>query len=187
MPAPRANPRESGESGESIDWDTSYDAGNTSEPTNEPTNEPTTEPTTEPTQADRRRLQQSSTCDMTNMVQIQPVILDTCFPSGDAESLLFSCTGTHDAMVQRFVDDADHECSGSAETTTTVSELQGEYCVTMIACNVNPGEDYPPNAAPTAAPNAAPTAAPSQHDGARVTYGGAFTSLLIAAALLLNA
>jgi len=85
-----------------------------------------------------------NSCDLKSQPQIQPIILDTCFPVDDTESLFFSCTGTHDAKVQHFMNDPDHECGESAVTTTTLGELydQGEYCAEMIACNVNAGDDY---------------------------------------------
>merc|ERR1719334_13056 len=102
--------------------------------------------TMEPAQ-EMRRLQESShndsTCDYNSAPWIQPFIIDTC-------------VGTHDAMVQHFLNDPNHDCSGTA-TMTTVGELQDNYCATMIACNVHAGSSpYTPT--PTRAPTP-PTAA----------------------------
>jgi len=136
--------------------------------------------TMEPAQ-EMRRLQESShndsSCDYDSAPRIQPVILDTCVEVEETESMIFTCVGTHDAMVQHFLNDPNHDCSGTA-TTTTVAELQENYCVTMIACNVFAGESpYTPT----------PTTAPTEHDGALASNGTIFATLLIAVALLFNA
>jgi len=154
---------------------------------NESTGEPMTEPSQESTEVMRRRVLEgsysessssdSSVCDYNSEPEILPVILGECAPVGDSESMIISCTGTHDAMVHYFVDDADHECSGNTITSITAGEFQSDFCASMIACNVFAGDD----AALT------PTAAPTEHDGVHTSSHGVFGFLLIAAAILFNA
>jgi len=84
----------------------------------------------------------SASCDYNRSPEIAALILDDCVAVDESESLVFSCTDTNDAMVRHFTGDWGHECSGSATSMTTVSELQGDFCAVMVACNVEAGDDY---------------------------------------------
>merc|ERR1712129_13901 len=70
--------------------------------------------------------------------QIGAFIIDECQPV-DSATIIISCTGTREASVEYYPDD---DCSGSANITTTVEEFFGEFCATMVACNVEAGEDW---------------------------------------------
>jgi len=85
---------------------------------------------------------ESSTCDFTSTPDIAAFIVDACVPTDEHESIMISCTGIHDAMVSFFANDEDHECSGTATETATVSEAFEDICGRMVACDVKAGDDY---------------------------------------------
>merc|ERR1711971_677988 len=92
---------------------------------------------------------ESSSCDNSGTPTIATFVVGACQPTDLSESIRITCTGTHDAMVEYFADDEDHECSGSATFTASAGVAFGEQCGTMVACNVEAGDDY--DAAPTVA------------------------------------
>ena len=106
----------------------------------------------------------SSSCDYSGTPDIAAFIVGACQAMDGTESMLITCTGTHDATVGLFMDDENHECGGSATMTTTAGAFFGDHCVTMVACNVEAGEDY----------DAAP-------------FDAVFASLLVTFAVFLNA
>merc|ERR1712013_457983 len=81
---------------------------------------------------------ESAECDESGSPGITAFIIDECQPM-DSATIIISCTGTHDASVEYYPND---DCSGSANVTTTTEEFFGEFCATMVACNVEAGEDW---------------------------------------------
>merc|ERR1719445_2134153 len=108
---------------------------------------------------------------------ITAFIIDECQPI-DSATIIISCTGTREASVEYYPND---DCSGSANVTTTVEEFFGEFCATMVACNVEAGQ--PAEVVQSFTPTPAPTSAPT--DAAHTV--AIFAPLLIAFAALLNA
>jgi len=125
-----------------------------------------------------RRLQDSdssssdATCDYDSTPEVVGLIIDTCLPIDGPVSIKITCTDFHDAVVEYFDSDWDHECSGTATHTVPVTEFFDEDCEHLVACNVVAGDVYERHL--------------DEHDAAP-TAAALLTSLLITLTVTMNA